>query len=182
MGAQEHRELASSSSSASSWSASLTLSLCAQRVNCISPGYMATALTRVILDRDPVLRDAWSASPTSPAYSSPRPDANYRLKSQSPSPLKVDLATPKTSRVRPLTISVPQVNGRLTRLPPSRLLPLLLRSFAPPFLPSFPSCRRRRLPGLGRFRLYDRRRPPRRRRLHLQCVLARRRRRESAPG
>ncbi|BGP50169.1 hypothetical protein JCM10450v2_006080 [Rhodotorula kratochvilovae] len=29
------------------------------RVNCISPGYMATALTRVILDRDPVLRDAW---------------------------------------------------------------------------------------------------------------------------
>lgn len=33
-----------------------------QRVNCISPGYMATALTRVILDRDPELRDAWSAS------------------------------------------------------------------------------------------------------------------------
>ncbi|BGP18257.1 hypothetical protein JCM10213_007887 [Rhodosporidiobolus nylandii] len=29
------------------------------RVNCISPGYMATALTRVILDRDPELRDAW---------------------------------------------------------------------------------------------------------------------------
>ncbi|GJN92938.1 hypothetical protein Rhopal_005982-T1 [Rhodotorula paludigena] len=30
------------------------------RVNCISPGYMATALTRVILDRDPELRDAWT--------------------------------------------------------------------------------------------------------------------------
>lgn len=29
------------------------------RVNCLSPGYMATALTRVILDRDPALRDAW---------------------------------------------------------------------------------------------------------------------------
>lgn len=29
------------------------------RVNVISPGYMATALTRVILDRDPELRDAW---------------------------------------------------------------------------------------------------------------------------
>lgn len=29
------------------------------RVNVISPGYMATALTRVILDRDPDLRDAW---------------------------------------------------------------------------------------------------------------------------
>ena len=29
------------------------------RVNVISPGYMATALARVILDRDPELRDAW---------------------------------------------------------------------------------------------------------------------------
>ncbi|KAK4700593.1 hypothetical protein P7C70_g5655, partial [Phenoliferia sp. Uapishka_3] len=30
------------------------------RVNVVSPGYMATALTRVILDRDPELRDAWT--------------------------------------------------------------------------------------------------------------------------
>ncbi|SGY26234.1 BQ5605_C018g08711 [Microbotryum silenes-dioicae] len=29
------------------------------RVNAISPGYMATALTRVILDRDPVLKETW---------------------------------------------------------------------------------------------------------------------------
>ncbi|GAA6033794.1 hypothetical protein JCM8097_000344 [Rhodosporidiobolus ruineniae] len=29
------------------------------RVNSIAPGYMATALTRVILDREPELRDAW---------------------------------------------------------------------------------------------------------------------------
>lgn len=29
------------------------------RVNVISPGYMETALTRVILDRDPVLRETW---------------------------------------------------------------------------------------------------------------------------
>ncbi|KAM0746880.1 NAD(P)-binding protein [Meredithblackwellia eburnea MCA 4105] len=29
------------------------------RVNVISPGYMATALTRVILDRDPALRETW---------------------------------------------------------------------------------------------------------------------------
>ncbi|SCV73749.1 BQ2448_6179 [Microbotryum intermedium] len=29
------------------------------RVNVISPGYMATALTRVILDRDPVLKETW---------------------------------------------------------------------------------------------------------------------------
>ncbi|KAK4330033.1 hypothetical protein RTBOTA2_005376 [Rhodotorula toruloides] len=31
------------------------------RVNCISPGYMATALTRVILDREPELREAWTS-------------------------------------------------------------------------------------------------------------------------
>ncbi|BEJ18086.1 hypothetical protein CspHIS471_0703630 [Cutaneotrichosporon sp. HIS471] len=29
------------------------------RVNCISPGYMLTALTKAILDKDPVLRDTW---------------------------------------------------------------------------------------------------------------------------
>ncbi|TXT13566.1 hypothetical protein VHUM_00933 [Vanrija humicola] len=29
------------------------------RVNCISPGYMLTNLTKVILDNDPVLRDQW---------------------------------------------------------------------------------------------------------------------------
>lgn len=31
------------------------------RVNVISPGYMATALTRVILDRDPVLKETWTS-------------------------------------------------------------------------------------------------------------------------
>ncbi|BEI87056.1 hypothetical protein CcaverHIS002_0704020 [Cutaneotrichosporon cavernicola] len=29
------------------------------RVNCISPGYMLTALTKAILDKDPVLRETW---------------------------------------------------------------------------------------------------------------------------
>jgi len=30
------------------------------RVNVISPGYMKTALTKVILEREPVLNDTWT--------------------------------------------------------------------------------------------------------------------------